>query len=111
MNIKELQEEVHAVAKEKGWHDTPCTTGDLISLCHAELSEAFEQTRISRNYTDIFFNDRVGKKPEGFAIELADLIMRVLDIAELYKIDLEQAIKIKLAYNKTRPHRHGGKLL
>lgn len=49
-------------------------------------------------------------KPVGFPIELADLLIRVFDTAEAYGIDLEEALQIKAAYNRTRPHRHGGKL-
>jgi NTP pyrophosphatase (non-canonical NTP hydrolase) len=43
-------------------------------------------------------------------IELADVVIRVLDVAGRYGMDMEKAIKIKMAYNETRPYRHGGKL-
>ena len=36
----------------------------------------------------------------GFSIELADLIIRVLDMAELFEINMEKAIKLKMEYNK-----------
>lgn len=48
-------------------------------------------------------------KPEGFASELADVLIRVFDLAGALGIDLEDAVQSKMAYNKTRPHRHGGK--
>jgi NTP pyrophosphatase (non-canonical NTP hydrolase) len=51
------------------------------------------------------------KKPEGVPIELADCIIRILDYCGHAGIDIEQAIKIKHEYNKTRPHRHGGKVI
>lgn len=48
-------------------------------------------------------------KPCGIPSELADLLIRTCTIAGKYGIDLEQAVREKMAYNKTRPHRHGGK--
>jgi NTP pyrophosphatase (non-canonical NTP hydrolase) len=48
-------------------------------------------------------------KPEGFGIELADAIIRIMDLAEWLDIDLAEMIGIKAEYNKSRPMRHGGK--
>ena len=50
-------------------------------------------------------------KPEGVPSELADIVIRALDFADLHDIDLGAAIEGKLAYNVTRGHRHGGKAL
>jgi hypothetical protein len=33
----------------------------------------------------------------------------VFDTCQRYGIDLEAALQVKMAYNKTRPCRHGGK--
>lgn len=46
-------------------------------------------------------------KPEGVPSELADIIIRTMDLAEEAGIDLEKAIETKLAYNNTRGFRHG----
>lgn len=108
MNIKDLQKEAHAIAKEKGWHDIPRSVGDLIALCHSELSEALEDFRIDGNPQLIWLK---AGKPEGFPVELADVIIRIADMAELYGIDLEAAIKAKMEYNRTRTYRHGGKAI
>lgn len=108
MNIKDLQEEAHKIACEKGWHIQPRSVGDLIALCHSELSEALE---FYRKYGCVINIDGTTSKPEGFGVELADVIIRVADMAELYGLDLEEAINIKMAYNRTRPYRHGGKKL
>ena len=50
-------------------------------------------------------------KPEGMPIELADVIIRILDMGYAEGIDIGQAIHTKMQYNKTRSHRHGGKTL
>lgn len=48
-------------------------------------------------------------RPEGVAVELADCILRILDFCGKKNIDIEDVIKRKHEYNKTRPYRHGGK--
>lgn len=48
-------------------------------------------------------------KPEGIPSELADIIIRVLDIAAFHEIDIAGAIADKMLYNETRPYRHGNK--
>ena len=40
MDLKALQREAHAIAKDHGWWDEERTFGDLIALVHSELSEA-----------------------------------------------------------------------
>jgi NTP pyrophosphatase (non-canonical NTP hydrolase) len=42
-------------------------------------------------------------------IEIADLVIRVADFCRANGIDLAAAVRYKMAYNETRPHRHGGK--
>lgn len=115
MKIKDLQKEAHAIAKEKGWHSTPRSIGDLIALCHSELSEALEWYRDAKGekawITTIFRDTEKGNKPEGFPIELADTVIRIMDMAEIYGIDLEEAIRVKMEYNRLRPYRHGGKTI
>ena len=48
-------------------------------------------------------------KPDGFWVEIADTVIRIMDLAEAYEIDLEAIILEKHHYNQTRPYRHGGK--
>jgi len=50
-------------------------------------------------------------KPEGVPSELADIVIRVFDMCGYYGIDLYAAIKEKMAYNESRPYKHGGKKL
>jgi NTP pyrophosphatase (non-canonical NTP hydrolase) len=106
--LNELRDEIHATAKEKGWYQPAPSFGESIALTHAELSEALEEYRRdgAAMNTIIFAG-----KPEGIPAELADVIIRTLDICGFYKIDIDRIVKLKMAYNKTRPHRHGGKKL
>lgn len=48
-------------------------------------------------------------KPEGIPSELADILIRVLDVAAYHQMDIARAVADKMAYNETRPMRHGGK--
>lgn len=120
MKIAELQKEVHQLAKSKGWYDEGLIKSPL--ECHmlvvSEICEAVEEVRKGMPdiyqrvgnalvYPDGVWNEHI--KPEGEAIELADAVIRILDYCEYQGINLEQAIKLKHEYNKSRPYRHGGK--
>jgi NTP pyrophosphatase (non-canonical NTP hydrolase) len=107
MTILDWQREVHRLAVEKGWwtEGEKRNLGEMICLIHCELSEAFEH---HREGMPVYF-DGVDGKPDGFSIELADAVIRILDLCESLGIDLERCIQIKHEYNKTRPYRHGGK--
>lgn len=125
--INELAREVHQNAVDHGWWDggerPPL---EILMLCTGELSEAAEEFRCGRPalYVDRFENDenelfervtraerfKPNEKPEGWAVELADCIIRIMDYCGHRGIDLETIIRLKHEYNKTRPYRHGGKV-
>lgn len=110
MKISEMQAKAYETARDKGWHDPEhgdATVGDRLALIHAEVSEALEA------YRDLGLHawKRDDGKPEGVASELADVVIRIGDFCGKYGLDLEAAIASKMAYNATRPHRHGGKKL
>lgn len=46
-------------------------------------------------------------KPEGFVIEIADAIIRLFHMCAQDNLPIEKAIAIKMAFNKTRPFKHG----
>ena len=126
--LNELSKEVHKIAAKKGWWDDPRPTfGDIIALCHAELSEALGAYRLDipmvyyacvgckdKDFTDIACEPdckyRVDR-PEGIAVELADCILHILDYCGHEGIDIDRIIREKIEYNKTRTYRHGGKRL
>lgn len=109
MTIKELQKEVHENAKAHGWWENPRTIGELLMLVTSEVVEAFEEVRNGKDINETYYSDK--GKMEGVPSELADIVIRVMDLCEYYGIDLESAILEKYEFNKTRPHKHGGKVL
>lgn len=44
---------------------------------------------------------------DTFEDELADAFLRLMDLCGEYDIDIEKHIKLKAAYNETRPPKHG----
>ena len=110
--LNKLRDEIHETAKEKGWWDEGRSVGDMIALCHSELSEALEEYRSKPLLVrDIYYNEGKLDKPEGFPVELADTMIRILDIMGHFDIDVDKCMGIKMTYNKTRSYRHGGKAL
>lgn len=76
-----------------------------VALVHTELSEAVEHARDGRWVLFV----APGGKPDGFVVELADIVIRCFHIAGLLGLDLEDAIEQKMRYNESRAHRHGGR--
>lgn len=109
MTINKWQEETHRLAIEKGWYDgTPKTDLECIMLMVSELAEAAEEIR-GHDFSayEVYYKEG---KPEGVSVELADCVLRILDFCGSRSIDLENVLKIKHEYNKTRSYKHGKKL-
>ncbi len=102
LTIKHLMKEAHKTAREKGWWNFVRNKGELIALMHSELSEALEALRVKDKKSETG-EDAVGT-------ELADTVIRIADFCQAFDINLEKCIKAKMAYNKTREHRHGNKV-
>lgn len=125
LDVHAWQREIHAWAVGKGWWDRPFETevemldfiaGKLL-MAHAEVSEAAEELRRPlRSPASLlerlrrYYLDDEGK-PCGFGIELADAIIRILDLAEFVGVRVGVEMRRKMEYNAHRPQRHGGKLL
>lgn len=82
-------------ADNHGWHNPACDLPTDLLLVHSEVSEACEALR----------KGDMGAVEE----ELADVIIRVLHIAEKNGFDMERAVWEKHKKNMARPYRHGGK--
>ena len=112
--LNKLAKEIHDAASDKGFWDKPREKGTLLMLCVSELSEAMEADRKDR-FADLakydkgvstgnVFEDYV---KDTFEDELADTIIRILDMCGAYGIDIERHIKLKMEYNETRERMHG----
>ncbi len=101
--FKETAATVHALAVEKGWWQGERNEAESIALMHSELSEALEGLRHG--------NPPSGHIPYFSAMEeeFADVIIRIMDHAAAKGYRVGEALEAKIAFNRSRPHRHGGK--
>jgi hypothetical protein len=129
--LREMAGEVYENNVAKGWAgpDAPVRTfGEVIALLHSEISEALEAYRGLDDYGSHYehscmvwsgdvLRDRKPTgcdcipKPIGVDSEFADVLIRMLDDCQRFGIDLDRAYEEKMAFNRTRPFRHGGKPL
>lgn len=100
--------------------------GNAMMLIVGEVAEAHEELRKGKAADEAYYVDNVGgqhvlstdpkirigrgrghDKPEGVPSEMADIVIRVMDFCEAWGIDLGDAVLEKMAYNRTRPFKHG----
>ena len=107
--FRDLGAEIISINKSNGWNvttpdawpdgdrDKSYRLGSILMLIVSEAAEALEAVR---------HNDRA-----NFEEELADTLIRVLDLSHGLGIDMDAVVAAKLAKNRTRGFRHGGKTI
>lgn len=104
LSINELTKLAYQAAYDKGFWQNPRTNLECYALIHSEISEAVEEARTDR---PAMYVATATNKPEGQLIELADAVIRIADLCGRHGWNLEQAIKLKMIYNKDRAFMHG----
>lgn len=102
-DINQLVESIHYDNRNAGWwndsdgqYEPSCrNVPEMLCLIHSEISEAMEGHRKS------LMDDKLPHRPM-IEVELADAVIRIMDLAGGLGLDLGGAIVEKRAFNRTR---------
>lgn len=121
--LNNLANQVHQNARSKGFFNDEKNIGEMLCLIHSEVSEALEADR-KHNYCipsfdcatmntiidDVLFKETYAHYAKGnFEEEMADIIIRVLDMCVFKNIDIDAHVAAKMRYNSLREYKHGKK--
>lgn len=115
-DLNELADAVHENAIDHGFHPVESIPIFIANQCnnlHGEVTELWDAFRAGKEEETcdkgeklLELNLRVMTCQEE---ELADIIIRALDVSRRLQIPIVECINAKHEYNKTRPYRHGKK--
>ena len=91
----------YQIARDHGWHDEERSDGEILALIHSEVSEALQALREGNP------PDKYCPEFSSLEVELADVIIRIMDYAGSRDLDIAGAILAKMEFNKNRPYKHG----
>lgn len=121
--INQLAKDIHDINVSNGFYEEAKNIGEMLALIHSEVSEVLECDR-NDQYANLNPNaiDRIKSAPDNYYMEvfegevkdtfedeLADIIIRVLDLAAYKQINIDEHIRLKMKYNSLRPYKHGKK--
>jgi NTP pyrophosphatase (non-canonical NTP hydrolase) len=92
-SIRDWQQKISGWAACKGFSWTQGDVDTMLLRIHSEVSEASEAIR--------------DNCVEGFAEELADIFIRLVNLCEVCGINLEEEVIKKYNKNLDRPYLHG----
>jgi NTP pyrophosphatase (non-canonical NTP hydrolase) len=107
MVIPTIQRAVHLNSVKHGFWVGMSQRNPLVKLMlvNCELAEAVESIRKDKANEPC---DKSGLEHiTALEEEIADAVIRLLDFAEAYELNLARAIIDKHEYNRTRPFKHG----
>lgn len=93
--VNALAAEIHADNVAAGWWHDGSNIAEKLCLCHSELSEAME------GYRKDLMDDHLPHR-EMMEVELADAVIRILDLSKRMGYNIGDAIQEKREYNKHR---------
>lgn len=105
-----LQKEAYATSKNNGFHEND-RPNDIeqnamrLALIHSEVSECLEALRHANPLDDHI------PTFTGAEAELADVIIRIMDLAETNQWMVCEALVAKMQYNTKRSYKHGNKVI
>lgn len=111
--LDRLASDIYEINERKGFWDEPysddneLTVPAKLALIVDEVSEALQVHRDT--YDDADEDPVSGMTPmqeDDFAEELADILIRTLDLAAAYDLDIGDAVVYKIDKNRNRPHKH-----
>jgi NTP pyrophosphatase (non-canonical NTP hydrolase) len=95
--FRDMQSEVREYLTYNGWRNGDTRMAEYVALLHSEASEILEEWR---NHNEAEMH-----------LEFADVLIRLLDMCDLYGTNLALAYRAKMDRNWTRPYQHGGRTL
>jgi NTP pyrophosphatase (non-canonical NTP hydrolase) len=95
ISINNLVSKVYQQNLNAGWHSKPIEIGTCLMLIVSEIAEAMEGDRKS------LMDDHLPHR-KMLEVELADAVIRIMDLAGRERLDLGGAMMEKLDYNSKR---------
>lgn len=107
-DLNQIADMVHANARDKGFHPDEPVEVFIANQCnnmHGEVQELWDAWRKGTEHQQCDKDCNLTCTEE----ELADLVIRALDVSRRLGVNIVYAINRKHSYNTTRPHKHGKK--